>query len=450
MLVTKDKSFYKSFFALFGVIVLQNVIVLGVNLADNIMVGYYSETALSGVAAVNQLQFVFQQIIMGTGDALVVICSQYWGQQRTNPIKSVAVGALILGAFFGLVLYLSAAFVPERIVGIFTDNPLIIEQGTEYIRIIKYTYILFALTNVSLAMLRSVETVKISFVVSSTAFVINCSINYALINGNFGFPAMGVKGAAIGTLVSRICEFVVVCTYLFVFEKKLCIKLRDFLNVNFALVKDYLKNSVYFIIVAAMFGVSTALQTVILGHMNDSAIAANSISTTLYQLLKVASVGMASASSIVIGKTIGAGLLDKLKQYVKTMQFMYLCIGLLTSLSLFLLKGPILSMYTISPETKRMAEQFILVLCITCIGTAYEMPVLTGIVRGGGDSRFVFVNDLISIWGIVLPLSFMAAFKWELEPYLVVFCLNSDQLFKCAAAFIKVNRYNWVKKLTRQ
>ena len=96
-----------------------------------------------------------------------------------------------------------------------------------------------------------------------------------------------------------------------------------------------------------------------------------------------------------------------------------------------------------------MAEQFILVLCVTCIGTAYEMPVITGIIRGGGDSKFVFINDLISIWCIVLPLSYFAAFKWNLEPYIVVLCLNSDQIFKCAAAAIKVNRYNWIKKLTR-
>ncbi len=449
MVITKDRYFYKNFFSLFCMIVLQNVIVLGVNLADNIMVGTYSETALSGVAAVNQLQFVFQQIIMGTGDALVVMASQYWGQNRTKPIKSVGIAALLLGASFGVVLFAVASVAPHTVVGLFTKSPEIINAGVEYIDVIKYTYLLFALTNVTLALLRSVETVKISFLVSSMTFVINCGINYLLINGNFGFPALGVTGAAIGTLCARICEFAIVVFYIFFVDKKLLFKIKDFFSVEVLILKDYFKNSVYFVVVAAMFGVSTAMQTVILGHMNDSAIAANSISMTLFQVLKVASVGMASATSIVIGKTIGAGLMDKIKEYVKTLQLMFFGIGLVTSVLLFLLKDPVLSLYNISPQTKQMASQFILVLCVTCIGTAYEMPVLVGIVRGGGDSKFVFWNDLISIYGIVIPLSFLAAFKFEWQPFIVVACLNSDQVFKCAAAFFKVNSYNWIKKLTR-
>ena len=288
-------------------IVLQNIIVLSVNLADNIMVGSYSETALSGVAAVNQIQFVFQQIIMGTGDALVVMGSQYWGQRRTEPIKSLGFGALSLGAGFGIILFVLAAAIPKSLAGIFTPSCEIIAQSVEYIRIIKYTYVIFALTNVLLALLRTVETVKISFFVSAVAFLVNCSINYALINGNLGFPALGVTGAAIGTLTARVIELTIVILYIAFGDKKLRVKLHDFVHANILFVRDYLKNSVFFFVVAGMFGLSTALQTVILGHMNDSAIAANSIASTLYQLLKVASVGMASASSIIIGKTIGEG-----------------------------------------------------------------------------------------------------------------------------------------------
>ena len=260
---------------------------------------------------------------------------------------------------------------------------------------------------------------------------------------------MGVRGAAIGTLCARIIEFTIVICYILFGDKKLKLKLCDIFKSEKLLVRDYIGRSGYFVTVSAMFGVSTALQTVILGHMNDSAIAANSVATTLFQVLKVASVGAASATSVIIGKTIGGGDMKKLKGYVNTLQIMFIIIGLATSISLFALRGPILSVYDLSSQTKIMAEQFILVLCITCIGTAYEMPVITGIIRGGGDSRFVFINDLISIWGIVLPVSFAAAFVFKLEPYMIVFLLNSDQIFKCAAAAIKVNRYKWIKKLTR-
>lgn len=449
MELTKEKSFYKNFFSLFWVIVLQNVIVLGVNLADNIMVGAYNETSLSGVASVNQIQFIFQQIIMGLSDALVVNGSQYWGQKRTEPIKSLSCGALIVGISVGIVLFCAATFFPEKVVGIFTPDKAIIAEGVKYISIIKYTYIIFAATNLLLALLRSVETVKVSFYISIVTFVINCTINYTLIEGRFGAPEMGVRGAAIGTLTARIIELCIVIAYLAFYDKKLKVTLRDYIHADKTYVGDYLKRCGYFVTVAAMFGVSTALQTVILGHMNESAIAANSVATTLFQVLKVASVGAASATSIIIGKTIGKGDTKKLKGYVNTLQIMFIIIGLIISALLFVLRYPILSCYDLSPETERMAEQFILVLCVTCIGTAYEMPVIVGIIRGGGDSKFVFINDLVSIWGIVLPLSFVAAFVLEWEPFVIVFCLNSDQIFKCAAAAIRVNGYKWVKKLTR-
>lgn len=166
-------------------------------------------------------------------------------------------------------------------------------------------------------------------------------------------------------------------------------------------------------------------------------------------MLKVAAVGAASASAIIIGKTIGQNRIEKVKKYAKTLQIIYLIIGVLTSITLFLLKDPILSLYNITPETKALADSFILVLCVTCIGTSYQMPVLTGIVRGGGDSSFVLKNDIISIWCIMLPIAAIAAFVLKLHPVIIVFCLNSDQLFKCGAACIKVNKFNWIRKLTK-
>ena len=141
-------------------------------------------------------------------------------------------------------------------------------------------------------------------------------------------------------------------------DKKLCIKAKDILKINFSLSKNYWKTSIFFIVVAGMFGFSTALQTVILGHLSNNAIAANSIASTLYQLLKVASVGMARATAIVVGKTIGENRLKDLKEYVKTLQIMFLCVGILTSISLYILRMPILLFYNISEVTIKMAEQF--------------------------------------------------------------------------------------------
>ncbi len=453
-MLTKEKSFYKNFFSLMIVLALQNMIVLSVNLIDNIMIGSYSEAALSGVATVNQIQFVFQQLLLGAGDALVVLGSQYWGQKRIEPIKKIFNGALILGFSVGVLLFVLATFIPEALVSIFTPEQAFIEKGTEYLNVIRFTYLVFPISSVILSSLKSVETVKIAFYTSVVSLFVNAGINYTLIYGNFGFPQLGVTGAAIGTLTARLVELTIILIYVLCFDKKLCYKFKDFFKFDKMLVWDYLKTSRAFVVVAGLFGLSTALQTVILGHLDltgieGDPISANSISSTMYMMLKVASVGASSSAAIIIGKTIGQNRIDKVKEYAKTLQLIFLGVGILISITLFAIRTPILSLYNISDATRDLANSFIIILCFVAIGMSYQMPTITGIIRGGGDSAFVLKNDLISIWGIMLPIAFIAAFVFKAHPVVMVFILNSDQIFKCGAACVKANRFNWIKKLTK-
>ena len=457
--LVKDRSFYKSFFSIWSILVLHNVITLGVNLLDNVMVSAYSEAAMAGVSAVNQVQFLFQQLMLGTGDAVVVLGSQYWGQKRTDPIKRFAVGALLLGAALSLLFFAVSAIAPAAVVSLFTVDPAIHAAGVEYLKIMKYSFLIFALTNLLLSVLRSVETVRIGFWVSLSTLLVNGGLNYLFIEGHLGFPRLGVTGAAIATLAARVVELAVVAVYLLCIDKKLQWRLRDLFSWDRLLVKDYLKLVRSFLLTSLLFGGAVMLQTVILGHMDTgdgvgSTIAANSIASTLYQMLKVAIVGASSAAAVLIGKAIGGGKMEDIKSYARTLQLMFVGIGICTSTTLFFLRAPIVGLYAaispdLSAETAQMALDFLAVLCVTGFGTAYQMPVATGIIRGGGDAKFVLFNDLISIWGIVLPVSFLAAFVFKWPPVAVIACLNADQVFKCGAAFIKVNRYKWMKKLTR-
>lgn len=445
--MTKEKGFYKNFFSLWYVLVLNNVIILGVNLADNIMLGNFSEPALAGAAACNQLQFVFQQIILGLGNTVVILGSQHWGQRNTAAIKRIGSVAMLCALAVGGLLFLAAALFPEGMLRIFTDSPAIIEQGAAYLRVIKYTYPVFALTNVLLPTLRAVESVKIGFYVSLCTLVTNISLNYLLIFGKLGLPALGATGAALATLIARVAELLVVVFYVLFADRKLNWRTQR-VTPDRGTFRLFAVTCLPVVLTDGLFGVSTALQTVILGHMNDAAISANSIATTLYQVLKVASVGSAGAAGVLIGKTIGEGKLDKIKEYAKTLQCIFLGIGALTAIFLFLLKGPIVSAYQVSAETAKLADGFLLVLCVAGAGMAYQMPVNTGIVRGGGDTKYVLRMDLVSIWCIVLPLSTLAAFVFHWHPVAVIACLNADQVFKCIPACIKVNRYHWMKKLT--
>lgn len=445
----KNKRFFHEFFALYVVLVLQNIITLSVNLADNMMLGSYSEAALSGVAAVNQIQFVFQQIVTAFGDGLVILGSQYWGKGQIKPMKKIAAMAMQMALLVGIILFGVVSIFPEQILHLFTDEQVIISEGMRYLNIIRFTYLFFVVTQILLATLRSTEVVRIAFWLSVETLIINCSINYVLIYGKFGAPELGTAGAAVGTLVARMTETVVLIFYIIKKEKRLGLRWKDYLQFDKLLFKDYIKLTAPLLVVQGLWGLNTAMQTVILGHMTAAAIAANSMASTLFMMVKSMAVGAASTASVIIGKTIGTGNIDLVKSYSKILQKMFLCIGVIAGILLFFLRIPVLGLYDLSPATKEMANTFLIILSVVCVGMSYQMPTNNGIIRGGGSAAFVVKMDLISIWMIVIPLSAFMAFVVKASPAVVVCCLNADQIFKCVPAFLKANYGNWIRKLTR-
>lgn len=374
----EKKNFYKAFFAMYVVLVLQNVISLSVNLADNLMLGSYSETALSGVAAVNQIQFVYQQLLVAIGDGLVILCSQYWGKKQTEAMRKIAATAMRTALTVAVVMFVLVSLFPEKAMGFFTTDAAIAEQGMLYMGTIRHTYIFFAVTMILLASMRSVETVNIAFYLSVSTLIINCCMNYTLIFGHFGAPELGVTGAAIGTLTARIVECAAMIFYVWKKDKKLNLCLRDYLHRAPILSRDF-------------FRVSLPIR----------------------------------------------------------LQKMFLVIGIISGTLLYFIRIPILSLYDLSPETREMANAFLIILSVVCMTMSYQMPVNNGLIRGGGNPMFVVKMDLISIWGIVIPLSFIMAFVVKASPIVVVCCLNLDQVFKCIPAFLEVNFGHWARKLTR-
>lgn len=443
-------NFYKKFFSIYILLVFQNVLTLSVNLADNLMLGAYSEQALSGVTAVNQVQFVFQQLLNAIGEGLVIIGTQYWGKRNIEAVKKISAAAVRYAVGIALLLFIITGFFPEKIVGIFTTEQMIIKEGASYLSIVKWSYLFFAITMMSLALLRTVEVVRPAFVLSICVLVNNCGINYILIYGRFGFPQMGVRGAAIGTVTARIVECILALWFLFEREKWLGMKRTDLFKIDHQLHKDYLKLMLPLLCIQGMWGVNTALQTVILGHMTPRAIAANSAASNLFLLVKSTAVGAALTGAIIIGKAVGEGNMNRVRDYAKKMQILFVLIGILAGSLLYFLRIPILSLYDLSPETKELANTFLIILSVVCVGMSYQMPTNDGIIKGGGNPMFVMKLNILSIWIIVIPISFFAAFVMKASPEVVVCCLNADQIFKCIPAYIMANHGKWIRKLTRE
>ncbi|MBE6687385.1 MAG: MATE family efflux transporter [Ruminococcaceae bacterium] len=439
------KKFYYTFFSLTLAIAMQNIIVYLVNTADSVMVGRYSEDALSGVALVNQIQFLLQMMITGVVEGALIFGARFWGQCKINKVKHISAISVKCAIGVSMVLFAVCLSMPTGVLSILSNDKDVIHQGVIYLRIMVFTYPVFALTQSLLSMLRSVETIMIGFFGSVFALIFNVCLNYVMIYGKLGCPSMGVKGAAIATLISRILECLIVCVYVFGIDKKIKLKIHELLPFDRELFKTYFKTGAPVFFSGVLWGLAQMLQTAILGHTTKAAIAANSIASTVFSIVTVVTYASATATSVMICKMIGEGRTKHMRVYTRTFQIMFLLIGVVTGALLFVLRNPINLIYNVSPSATKLSNQFMTILAITVIGTAYQNATHVGIVRAGGDTGFVFKVDTIFMWCFVLPLSFLSyyVFGWSIPVTFI--CLKCDQILKCFIAFWKVNYGNWMK-----
>ena len=447
----KEKTFYKSFMILALSLALQNLLTYGVNMMDTLMLGRYSQNAMGGVSLCNQIQFLLQMLVVGAGEGAVVMGSQYWGRKKLEPIPHIIGVALRFGGALAVLLFILVFGWPNQILSLLSNDPAVIAEGAKYFSIIRYTYVIFTITNILVASLRSIGVVRIGYMISGSTLVINVCLNYLLIYGNLGFPEMGVRGAACATLIARCVELIIVIWFLKYRENMLNLNLRKLLHIDTSYVHDYMKVSLPVLINQALWGVAQMVQTGILGHLGGDVTAANAISVQVYQVLSVVCYGAASAAGIVVGRTIGEDNEKKLHPLVTTLQVLFISIGLCSGLAIFLLRGPILAAFggTLTENAYRLSRQFMLVLAITTVGTSYQMACDNGIIRGGGDTKFSAKMNIISMWLIVVPFSAMAAFWWKCPPVAVFFLLKWDQLYKAIPVGIRLHSWKWVKKVTR-
>lgn len=458
MVMTRDRSFYATLIKLAIPISLQNLITFAVGFADNLMIGSLGDNAISGVYMGTQPQTILQMLIGGIEGAILVLSAQYWGKGDRHSIKKVVSIGIRLAAVSGVVISLATVLLPSQIIGLFTNNEGIIKEGADYLRIVGFSYLFFSFSQVLVASMRSVEVARIGLYLSVATFITNVGLNYILIFGKLGLPAMGVKGAALATLISRVLEAAIMVWFVFRKDRKLHFRMRDLLKIDAVLLRDFLRFGLPIIGGNMVWSINMLGQTAILGHFDsEEVIAATSIALMLHNLIYVWMNGLSSAVGIITGKTVGAGQYEKMKEYAKTVQVIFLCVGLVSGLLTFCMRDGFISLYTmsvgansgVSAGTQAYARQFINVISVTLIGTCYQAACLFGLVKSGGDISFVFKMDTVAVIG-VLTLGSLAAFALNLPPWVVFAALKADQIVKCFVAVVKINSFNWMKNLTRE
>ena len=430
-------------------IVGQNLINVSVGLADNLMVGSLGEYAVAGVHLANQVQIILFMLVMGIAATITLLASQYWGKRDISSIKDIVAIGFKIAVSVGLLLNIIVWFNPYGVLRIFSNNEYAIQQGATYLRIIAFSYVFFCITQMLMATMRCIEVVKIAFIVAICTLIISVSLNYMLIFGNFGMPALGIRGAAIGTLSARIVETIVMIVYVRFIDKRLKLRFRDLLKNNRILLGDFIRNGTPIITGDILWGVAMTAQTAIIGRLGASAIASQNVTGVMFQFVTVVIWGTSAACGVIIGKTVGTGNYELVKHYARVMQKVFVFLGVITMIIFFSLREFFLARYNFTPETIVIARQFITIAALSSLFISYAAPCFIGIIRAGGDTKFVLKVDGVCAWLIVLPLSFIAAFVFEFPPHIVYIFLRLDQFFKWIIAFFKTNSFTWIKNLTR-
>lgn len=449
MLFTRDRSFYRSLVTLAVPIALQNLVTFCVGLCDNVMIGALGDTAISGVYMGNQIQTLLQIFSGGIEGAILVLAAQYWGRRDKESIKKIISLGLRFTVLFGAVLSVICICIPKNVIALFTDESAVIDAGAEYLRTVAVSYVFFCLTQALIAAMRSVECARIGLYVSLVSLATNAALNYILIFGKLGAPALGIKGAAAATLVSRIVECAVMVVYTFVIDKRLRMRIRDLFVTDKGLLRDFLRYGAPIVAGQLVWATNMLSNSAIMGRQSvPGVVAALSVANTLHNLAYVVMNGMSGAVGIITGKTIGRGEERLMREYAKTTQVIFILLGLVTGGALRLLRDPYISIYNISPEAAEQARLLINVISVTIIGTCYQAACLFGLVKSGGDISFVFKNDCIFVFLVVIPSALIAT-ALGAAPWIVFACLKCDQILKCIVAAVKINRFNWMKNLTR-
>ena len=449
MLISKEKSFYKLIISIALPIAVQNLITFAVSMIDTMMLGSLGEVELSAAAIGNNLFFVLMVLLFGLAGGSNILISQYWGKGEVNAIHKILSimyrGCLIIAAIFiGIAMIL-----PEFFMKIYTSDIRVIEAGVTYLRIVSIGYIFYAITNCTIMMLRSVKTVRISLVVYISSLIVNALFNYILIFGKFGMPRLGVMGAAIATVIARITEFIIVIIFMIVFEEKINLRIKHLVKIDKLMLKDFISNCTPVLFNEFLWSTGSTMISIIIGRLGTETVADNSISNVVFQFVTVFIFGLSNATSVIIGNTIGEGRNEKAKEYANTVGVLSLIMGIMAAMVIGIIRPIVVDFYNVSESTKNIAMNIMSAMSIIVIFQSYGITLMMGVLRGGGDAKFVLINDIVFLWLVAIPCGFLAAFIFNWPIAVVFFILKSDEIIKSIIAVIRVLSGKWVRNVTR-
>lgn len=443
------KGFLRRVLTLAIPITTQSVISLSVNLIDNLMIGRFGDTVISACSLATSFYMLFQCAIMGIANGGIIVITQHWAGKNIREVKRLIAFCLLAGILCGIFFGALGYFYPVQILPIYSDKMFLYEQGSIYLRIVSLSFVMTAISSEMMMILRAVDNVKFALRLSLVSCLFKVLLNYLLIFDSGIFPAMGLKGAAIATVITRMIEMLISLVYLFGFEKILRFRLRDMTDLpDNKQIMNLLRVSLPIFISETYIMVNSTFQTMISGRLTETYMTANSVIHNIWLLCNVFSQGISASAGVIIGHDIGDDVtLKTAYRNADRLAILVVVVGVLSG-ALVLSTGPfIISLYNISEEARGICNELLTASAIVVFFMSCQSGITKGIVRAGGKTDVILLIDVMSSMLVGIPLGYLCALILHTSPFLIYMSLRSNYIVLTLWGLYKLRKRNWIIRL---
>lgn len=447
--VLTRKEYLQSLWRVAVPVTFQNLLSSSLNLVDTMMVGAVGTAALASVGLANQLFFIMILLVFGVNSGVSVFIAQFWGKKDVTNIKRTMGIGLTLSVSVSVIFWAIGLFFPEEVMSLLGngDKELIV-QGGLYLKIIAWSYLFTGVSFAFSVAARSIEQVKVPTIISAIAVFINIGLNYILIFGKFGMPALGIEGAAYATLIARAFEMIFIVVYVYVVRSPLSGTLKAYFDYDFDYFKRVMKTSLPVIINESMWAVGNVFYTIAVARISPEAVAAFQIGVSIYRFYEVAFIGLASSCQVMIGNAIGRGENEKAKKAAFYSLVISQTAAIVIGAGLFLSASWNVGFFDQPLPVTNDAVQIVQVYAFYTFFKVFNLMMIVGVLRGGGDTQFAMIIELTSVWLIGVPLAFLGAVVLKVSVVVTVAMLVFEEVVKFFCGLYRYKSKKWIHNLT--
>ena len=444
----KERQAYTYILGLTIPIVIQNIFNAAVSSADVLMLNSVGQDAISAVSLATQYSNILNNIFMGLGSGLAMLCSQYWGKKDIKTIEKIQGIALRFVLLVSLLFTIPSLIFPKPMMTLYTNDALLINLGAGYLRLVGIGHLFWGISEIFFYTMRSIERVKLCTCINVFTLLLNIVLNAVFIYGLFGAPMLGAIGVALATTISRTVQFAI-CLIISHYSTNAKLRLSTIFEKNTLLLQDFILLSLPALLNSLVWSIAFSMYTAIMGHLNSDVVAANSVVSVVRNFGAVFCYAVAGSSGIYIGKSIGAGKMKQALEDSKRAMTLMIITGLLGGFIIFTVSPLVLQVADLSETAMKYLKIMLYINSVYVMGSAVNATMITGIFRAGGDSKFGMICDFIDMWFYAVPLGFLAAFVLKLPPMVVYVLLCTDEFVKWPWVFKHYKSGKWMKNITR-